>query len=666
MFTIAKKTSFKAYICLLLFYGIIMTIFFKRFILSIPLLLGLFSPNGRAAQTLEVDLTDSIRPVTHCASGSLYGITETLPTDINGLVAPLKPYMFCLPPEGKDGNQHNFGDGFIVAERLLGTTGKVQLSLADLLPYWPYQWPGQKKWLEAVENVLKRHQKSGLNNIHSYVIWNEPNETWRDENGDFCEVLWKPTYDLIRKYNKTIKIVGPATSFYSRDRFKKFLTFCKANKCLPDLVCWHQWGSAPFVGAAEDYRNLVHELEIPEMPLCINEYSASCDEDKRYLEGCPGYCVPFISKFERNNVESATISWWFTGLPGRLGSLLTEKNERGGGWWLYKWYGDMIGYMAKVTPPDDYSDGLDGFASVDRKRNSASIIIGGNYVGNADVVLPRMPHCLQGKLAVKIERVRWKSKDTPVASTELVSEKEMTPDENGLTIPVKIESELYAYRITLNAVDVPQRPFMNEMATIPGIVEAENYDEAGEGFSYHDNDYENRGNEYRDDCVDIVRSDDGYALGYTEYGEWLEYTVDVKESNRYNVTAKISNGGKVDGFHLFIDDEEITGEYVIAQTGDNWSVYKEVPITIAEISKGLHVLKIVINGSYINIDWIKFEKYKPSSIEDLANYNDINDMKDAQFFDLEGRQIKASELQNGKVYIAVSPNKKEEIKFIKK
>ena len=63
--------------------------------------LALAALAGRAADAatfnLSVNLSDSIRPVTHCGSGSLYGITETLPSDIPGLVTPLKAYSYRNP-----------------------------------------------------------------------------------------------------------------------------------------------------------------------------------------------------------------------------------------------------------------------------------------------------------------------------------------------------------------------------------------------------------------------------------------------------------------------------------------------------------------------------------------------------------------------------------------
>jgi len=76
--------------------------------------------------------------------------------------------------------------------------------------------------------------------------------------------------------------------------------------------------------------------------------------------------------------------------------------------------------------------------------------------------------------------------------------------------------------------------------TIPGRILAADYDEGGEGVAYHDT---TRGNidsnpsSYRDDDVDIgIRSWDADPLiTNTEEGEWLRYTVDVKEAGIYEV-----------------------------------------------------------------------------------------------------------------------------------
>jgi hypothetical protein len=66
---------------------------------SLPLYTILFTfvlaGNSQAEEfSLSVNLSDSIRPVTHVASGSLYGLTESLPSNFDSLVAPLKPNVF--------------------------------------------------------------------------------------------------------------------------------------------------------------------------------------------------------------------------------------------------------------------------------------------------------------------------------------------------------------------------------------------------------------------------------------------------------------------------------------------------------------------------------------------------------------------------------------------
>lgn len=628
----------------------------------------MLSEQAFSAETLKVDLTDSIRPVTHCASGSLYGMTETEPADINALVVPLKPHMFCQPPEGKSRNQHPFGDGYIVAKRLENTTAQVQITLPDLLPNWPYKWPGQQSWLNGVEEQVKRRFSEGIDNIHSYVIWNEPDGTWNTSNGDINSTVWKPTYELLRKLDPNTRIVGPCMSYYNESRMRTFLQFCKENNCLPDLICWHQWGSGGFVDAVNSVKKLQAELGIQERPYCINEYCAGSESSKQQYEGCPGYSVPFIAKFERYNVESATISWWHVPHPGRLGSLLTDDGQRNGGWWLYKWYGDMEGYMAKVTPPNDRSEGVDGFASVDRKRNCASVVLGGKSVGDVNVVFQKLPDFLNESVKVKIERVTWKSINTPVNSTELVSETSLSVNGSSITIPVKIESELYGYRIFLTPVNVPQDPYDNNAASIPGTIEAEKYDVAGQGFSYYDKDDANKGdaNFRMDESVDIVKTSDGLAIGYTEKDEWTEYTVNIDETNEYDITAYVSNSGEVEGFKLYLDDQLLTDPFTIPEICTDWSVYQEVTVGTVSMEKGKHILKLQIVGNYVNIDWIKFEIHNATGLKNTCQ-NDSDDLLDnAELYDLTGTQVKSNDLQRKKIYIAVTPERKRTVKFQKK
>ena len=563
-----------------------------------------------AAVNLNVSLGDSIKPVTHVATGSLYGLTETLPSDIGKDVAPLKPNVFLSPARSGSGRQQGIGGAFLVAPRVESIGAKIQIRLADVLPGWPYKFQNMDHWKNEVTSVINDKLKSSNKNFDGYEIWNEPNDTWKVSGIDFNSGLWKQTYDLIRKLDPGAKIIGPSYSFYHASKMEEFVKYCSQNNCMPDVVSWHQWGSGGFVGAVETYRALEKKYNVKPRPLSINEYSSTEHSE----EGCPGLSVPFIAKFERHGVESAMISWWFVPLPGRLGSLLTKNNERGGGWWLYKWYGDMSGYMAKVTPPNDKSDGVDGFAALDKKKGFASIVLGGNTLGDVNVNISGIPAAFGNKVNVAVEYVVWEDKDKAVPSTTPVSDKEYNVSDGKITVPVNITNTKYGYRVYVTPV-IPQAPYKDVAAAIPGKIEVENYDVDGSGKSFLDKDDDNKGGEYRDDAVDIVKAGNGYAIGYTQEGEWLEYTVKVAEAGEYGLSVSYATSSENTGVKLYVDDKVIKDDVVFPQ-GADWETYSTYDAGKVNLDAGDHVLKLEIVGNYVNIDWLEFCKADKCGVSD--------------------------------------------------
>ncbi|MCQ2194252.1 MAG: carbohydrate-binding protein [Paludibacteraceae bacterium] len=586
---------------------------------------------------LKVNLGDSIRPVTHVATGSLYGLTETLPADIGEHVKPLKPNVFLNPAAAGNGRQQPIGDAFKAAERLKGTTGKVHIRLADLLPGWPYGWKGWAYWESEVKNIINKRKTCGLDNLDGYEIWNEPYGTWKDQNGRYHEDLWKPTYDLLRRYDPNMRIIGPSFAFYSSQRMENFVKFCKENNCMPDIISWHQWGSDGFVGALEHYRSLERKYGISPRKISINEYSSTTHE----LEGCPGVSVPFIAKFERHGVESAMISWWFTNLAGRLGSLLTAQNQKGGGWYLYKWYGDMDGYMAMVTPPNDKSDGVDGFAAVNKTMREASVVLGGSSIGTVHVDLQGIPEWMGNEVEIKVEYVTWENKDKAVPAPQTISREIYTVNGGRVSVPVNVTSGYYAYRLYITPAEtVPQSPFLGIAHSIPGTIEAEQYDNGSEGISYHDSDRENRGGAYRKDSgVDVYAlkgKADEYAVGYATAGEWLLYTVNVKKESLYKIDAILSSGGEASGIKLYMDDVAITGELRTSPNGEDWESYELASTESAfKLAEGEHTMRLEIVGSWINIDKLIFTEIETSDVTQVQS----EEVREFTVFDMNGKKL---------------------------
>jgi len=301
-------------------------------------------PAAHATTTLNVDLSSTIRPVTHVASGSLYGVLEKQPADVTNLIAPLHPNVLTNPASDV---QQPIGDAIVVAGRVAAIGGRVAIRLADWFPSWPYAFTSESDFLSKIGETVSRRKAANLTNIYAYEIWNEPDGTWKNSSLTFDD-MWKQTYAQLRQLDPTIKITGPSTSYYNQSFIQSFLSYCKTNDCLPDIVGWHELSGGNVTGNIQNYRNLEKTLGIGPLPITINEYSGKADLT---VEGQPGASASLIAKFERMGVESACITFWDVSHPGRLGSLLATNTDPNGGWWFYKWYGDMAGNMVATTTP---------------------------------------------------------------------------------------------------------------------------------------------------------------------------------------------------------------------------------------------------------------------------------------------------------------------------
>jgi hypothetical protein len=195
-------------------------------------------------------------------------------------------------------------------------------------------------------------------------------------------------------------------------------------------------------------------------------------------------------------------------------------------------------------------------------------------------------------------------------------------------------------------VCVAQAPYSQNK--IPGIIEAEEFDFGCEGFSYHDSDPQNEEGELRDDVsVDITVGNNGYAIGYTMEGEWMNYTVDVAETATYELTATVASGIENSAFQLYVDGVKAGSEIIVPQTGtDVWDVYEEVKCNEIDLKAGKHVLRIEITSPYCNIDKLSFKsKSGTTGIVENGAIAGLSGKCDA--FTPLGVYVKSFEIENG-------------------
>jgi len=165
-------------------------------------------------------------------------------------------------------------------------------------------------------------------------------------------------------------------------------------------------------------------------------------------------------------------------------------------------------------------------------------------------------------------------------------------------------------------VQADSKPYKGKAHSIPGKIEAEHYDEGEPGKAYHDNDVKNSGANYRGPTqVDIEKRTDasnGHGIGWTRKGEWLNYTVEVKESGTYTIEMPVASNKQGGIFHLEIKGRDITGPIRIPDTG-GWQILKMLHHKNVKLAKGRHVIRVVmdkqgLSGSIGDIDYFKFVK----------------------------------------------------------
>ncbi len=175
---------------------------------------------------------------------------------------------------------------------------------------------------------------------------------------------------------------------------------------------------------------------------------------------------------------------------------------------------------------------------------------------------------------------------------------------------------------------------------IPGRVECAYFDLGGEGVAYHDVDAVNHGSGElnlmpyhqrphatpyiwgfrKDEGMDISYTKDfadfshpnfftpatnQLYIGWTSDGEWCNYTVNVKKTGTYTITALYSNEPKTISFSV---DNQPASECKLPMATGSWHIWNKAEIgTITFTETGLHLLTLHYNAGN-NFAYFDFEQ----------------------------------------------------------
>jgi hypothetical protein len=177
--------------------------------------------------------------------------------------------------------------------------------------------------------------------------------------------------------------------------------------------------------------------------------------------------------------------------------------------------------------------------------------------------------------------------------------------------------------------------------TIPGTIQAEDFDLGGEGIAYHDMTPANDIGWYRpNEGVDIGHSgsetDPDVWIGWFKHGEWLNYTVNV-ESGIYDISIRVAAAKSGRQLKAYLDDILIA-TFDVPKTG-SYTTYQTFTVNNIDLIGGVgKKLKLENVNNDFDFDWIEFTK--------TGNTSSQNDEQKTKSMDgAEKSELKSGGLQ---------------------
>lgn len=353
------------------------------------------------------------------------------------------------------------------------------------------------------------------------------------------------------------------------------------------------------------FKNAMVEIQNAlEIPMYSTEYDIGTTDDAKQKTQ---YMNQIKYMWEQDYVAGITLWGYIYGATwttdGNSG-IIRDKKDRPAMTWLREYMATDEAKTAKSPFPGMYKE-----ASVYIKPQALTVVVDEEMKVN---VTARMR-------TKTVEKIELYAGNTLISTmTEAPYEATFTPTTLG-----KVKFKAIAYttdgnkyeRVAEVKVASPRKPFKDVFA-IPGTIEGEDFDMGADGIAFHDaNDtQEGDGASYRPDCgLDIVKGNGGYAVGYTQEGEWMEYTVDVKEAGYYDIEIIASAGG--DNATMSIDlsnDGDLTSlapNIVIPNKG--WNTYSTLTRRgVVKLSEGKQAIRVrVVRASTyaMNLDKMVFK-----------------------------------------------------------
>lgn len=162
---------------------------------------------------------------------------------------------------------------------------------------------------------------------------------------------------------------------------------------------------------------------------------------------------------------------------------------------------------------------------------------------------------------------------------------------------------------------------------IPGVIGLEQYNRGGNKVAYLDFSLNNQGGQYRPaEQVDITTAGEGgLKVGWTETGEWMDYTVEITEAGEYDMTLRYGSGGDDGRVHLEMDSKPVIGSAVIMPGSGGYDNFRDITTTV-QLPAGRHLLKVYFDFANFDLRFLKFKrKGAPMTIPGVITLEDFDE-----------------------------------------
>ncbi len=580
----------------------------KVLICILSVILVLLSGIGIGAKillipTLTIDFSQQSE-LSGRASGFLYGLAEDdIPTaDITESIG-----INTLATKPAGGLQHPIGDVNNIYQTFTDAGGEILLIYTqDMYDTWYYEFDSLELYNEKVLKTVTEMENSEYKDKLAYCIYNEMDngvwfgDHWQQENRFKFYDAWKSTYTLVKSINPDAKIAGPGHAGYNKEFIQEFLTYCKDNECLPEIVVWHElsdqsiyWMETHF----EEYYTMCDEIGIERLPVCISEYGLM------KTNGIPGESVKWISRLEAEDAYGCVAYWR---LANNLADTVADDVTPNSNYWVYKFYAEMKGKELAVEELDLlhsnlgnylkgkyplFNKGFIGCASFDKNEKKFYIMTGGSKTdSNIKIENIDEKYFANGdKVTVKVSYVDYKGLGGAVYSPEEYFTDIVKVSGNAIkfTLPCERESQAYFIEIT---------PYDNE----------EKYENDQTFDRFEAEDAIINGSAVATDEI-AYSSSENKVVKKLDKNSSIEFKIKVDEDGIYNIDFLYGNGPF---------NEQRSKAEIAVNVNDDESTVIMLPSTIKEdyiecfsaqfnLKKGTNHLKLSVqNDAVLTLDCI--------------------------------------------------------------